>query len=421
MTSDPKISDVDKLPIRVFISYSHTDENLVESLEQILRDNNLSPMRDRHFAFGIGFQNQIRRFIEHAHVFMPVVTEQSNQRGWVQQEIGYAMAQNIPVLPIAVGMAPGEWIQSLHAVKLDKPTNNDNTEFDLSVLNGILTRRRIEHLVRAYRDESYATYACARLQEDRARMLAAYCDGVENIQMAFPSEFQDESAANNLDISEIPHNSFVRQSGALTSFHIPDRPISDLAWAKRYGNDRKGENHCRLQREERRALERHAKLYGCRLIIEPRIKFSNNETKHKIMWRARIESLLDFLEKTDAGKKTEIVIGETPHESPEDSKDQADSVVKTENITIVGNWFFAIAITAKKGRGYNQTIFTRHAPSMHVHIEQFDEQFQTHLDRNRWTLKNCRAKTIDALRQNLDDLKTPSTRKPRRTRSRADK
>lgn len=66
-------------------------------------------MRDRNFAFGVGFHDQIRRFVEYAHVFMPVITRPScfeqttdiaatqaaeqcqrpGASGWVHQEIGY--------------------------------------------------------------------------------------------------------------------------------------------------------------------------------------------------------------------------------------------------------------------------------------------------------------------------------------------
>ncbi len=84
---------------RVFISHSHKDRRLVKNIVKALEGNGLKPMWDRNFMSGHGFHEQIKNFIAHAHVFMPFFTEASSKRGWVHQEIGYAMALNVSVLP----------------------------------------------------------------------------------------------------------------------------------------------------------------------------------------------------------------------------------------------------------------------------------------------------------------------------------
>jgi hypothetical protein len=103
---------------RVFISYSHEDRQMVEKVVQVLKQNGLTVLWDENFAFGHGFHEQIKNFISHAHVFMPIITRTSSQRGWVHQEIGYAMALNVPVLPVTKDQLPGEMLQQLHAVSL---------------------------------------------------------------------------------------------------------------------------------------------------------------------------------------------------------------------------------------------------------------------------------------------------------------
>jgi hypothetical protein len=60
------------------------------------------------------------------------------------------------------------------------------------------------------------------------------------------------------------------------------------------------------------------------------------------------------------------------------------------SITIVGDWFYAQSHAGKIGKGYDQTIFTRHAPSIQHHIDQFDLEFQTLLEKNGWDEHNCR-------------------------------
>jgi hypothetical protein len=96
---------------RVFISYSHEDQPLVERIAAMLIKNGLKPMWDRNFAYGQGFHEQIKKFIAHAHVFLPVLTKTADAIKWVYQEIGYSMALHIPVLQIAVEELPGEMIQ----------------------------------------------------------------------------------------------------------------------------------------------------------------------------------------------------------------------------------------------------------------------------------------------------------------------
>ena len=79
----------DEEKFRVFLSYSHEYVELVVTLDRILRENGFDPMWDRHFASGHGFRDQIRNFIAHAHVFVPVLTPKADERKWVHQEIGY--------------------------------------------------------------------------------------------------------------------------------------------------------------------------------------------------------------------------------------------------------------------------------------------------------------------------------------------
>ena len=69
-----------KINYRVFISYSHQDQHLADCVEGVLR-NIAQVMWDREFRYGYGFHDQIKRFIAHSHVFVPIITENSSQRG----------------------------------------------------------------------------------------------------------------------------------------------------------------------------------------------------------------------------------------------------------------------------------------------------------------------------------------------------
>lgn len=357
--------------IRVFINYSHRNAKLVEKIEQVLRANGLTPMFDRNFAFGFGFHEQIKRFIAHAHVFLPVVTRKAAERGWVQQEIGYAMAMNVPILPLAIGAVPGEMIGALHAVKL--PQKVDDHELDTR-LRQLLIPAVFERLIQRKQVAHDAQYVCAALPEDRTAMMVEYAESVEDI------DIQEA-------IPELSKTGYVRQKGALSSFHIPDQPVTDDAWRKRFLPGKRSAHHCRLQREERRALTRLAARSGCRLIVNPYIPFSDLAPEARC---AKLKSLVAFLESGEV-ERIEIAF----------LQDQQE----THSLTIVGDWFLAEAVAARAGHGYDQTIFTRHAPSMKPRIAAFDEEFASALKACGFTAANSRCQAIIELRSLIASLK----------------
>lgn len=340
---------------RIFISYSHEDQKIVEKVVSLLQKFDLTPMWDRTFVYGYGFHEQIKSFIAHAHVFMPVITESAMKRGWVHQEIGYAMALNVPVLPISVGTLPGEMIQQLHAIKTDK---------HLVQLKQYLSRHVFENLVRRFQDPRFPLYQSAELTEDRAILLARY----------------------SKDIIEMGHFGCVRQKGALSSFHIPDKPISDPVWTRRYGKVKKSQFHCRLQREERLALEQHARQSGCKLIICPYLSYEIYGAEAR---KIRLQTLLEFLESI-SDDLVQVAINQKEDEA--------------ENLIIVGDWFTAESVSGAIGIGYRQTIFTRHAPTMQSRIELFDQEFDLLLNKAGWSPQNSRIRAIETLKEIIDSI-----------------
>jgi len=153
----------------------------------------------------------------------------------------------------------------------------------------------------------------------------------------------------------------VRQLGGLSSFHIPTETIDHQVWQLRYGQQHQSEYHRKVLREERLALSEHAKEKGCRIIIDPDLKY---QFYGGDALRTRLEYLLKFLRSKSDRSCQVAMAGHGLRES----------------ITIVGDWFAAQSIYGKMGEGYRQTIFTHHAPTIATMIEQFDRRFDQHLD-----------------------------------------
>src|SRR5205807_10581104 len=133
------------------------------------------------------------------------------------------------------GQLPGEMLQLLHAVRL--PEGCDD-------LAARLPRDIFDNLVRHAERKSRPLFECALLPEERAYLMAEYVEKVR----------------------EIGWHGCLRQKGRFGSFCIPDKSLANAVWQERHGLFPRGEEHCKRLREERQALERHARCEGCRLI-----------------------------------------------------------------------------------------------------------------------------------------------------------
>ena len=90
-------------PLRVFISYSHDDSGEFAAVCEALRAAGAEPWSDANIAAGRGLTHQIQSYIAHSHVFVPILTPRSHARGWVHQEIGFAVAMKVPCVPSCIG------------------------------------------------------------------------------------------------------------------------------------------------------------------------------------------------------------------------------------------------------------------------------------------------------------------------------
>lgn len=374
-------------PPRAFICYSHHDFDLANIVCDRLTECGLSVKWDQAFAYGRGFHDQIRTSIGCAHVFVPVLTNKAIERGWVQQEIGYASAMNIPVLPVAIGVDPGEMIGEVHAVKVsrtavepeavpkgDAPPDPAARQRLLVKLRDVLVEKfdpsLFERLIEQFSDAALARYEVAEFQEERTQLMVRYA----------------EMAWDLLVDRDHPYGGpgLVRQLGGLSSFHIPAEDLADPIWNIRYGRRRHSMFHWKLQRQERLALSRHLPA-GARLIVNPYHTYKDSGPR---AYAARLLCLLRFLQSRadaarDAPGRVEIVI----------DPDLGFHVSETT----VGNCFTAAALSGSSTTGYQQTVFTTHGPSMRGRQIRFDSRFQHLLAAHGLTAETCLPATIAEL------------------------
>jgi hypothetical protein len=381
-----------KHPYRVFISYSHKDQNLAGRLTKHLRSQGLFPITDHEIRVGEAFSEEIREMIECAHVFMPLVTENANERLWVQQEIGHAAALHVPVCPVAIGDLPSgmaEHIQGIHIADADGKRLTDDGLMD--IIEQRLKYEMIDDLVRRARlRPRQGRYDCALYWTDRQELLvtlteAAYRGGCKLVKNQRRSEDLDRGVWR------------LRQCTAFGSFSIPNAGVNSPDWFARDQDRYRSQHERRLLRRERQAMETYAKCFGCDLILDPRIvdkkkvdadsTGSNcvtkpiapgkqdasrdvSEERFRFKYAAdrtalRIRLMMEFIKDHMKDDRVRVVIPATPGQI-------------TTNLIIVGDWFASEAVVPHIG-SYERTMFTRHAPTVLNMIARFNQDFDDYL------------------------------------------
>lgn len=325
------------MKFRVFLSYSHEDHALAQGIAKRLEQrDDLILQWDQNLRPGERFTDAIKGMIGCSHVFMPLLTSHSQKRPWVHQETGYAIALDIPVLPLAYKDSLKESILTeLQAIVFHKEDGGD--------LPSLLANMDLKRLVRPAGRFPREIFREAYWPEERTELLANYTN------MALKNSTSDEPEC-------------LRQAGALTSFCLPDADLKDSVWRLRDGLQKRSEYLHHLQREERRALEKYARAHGCRLILYPEQTFSRrgrNEAEARAVRHTRLKTLMEFLKSMD-DEKVEVAIRERSGGG---------------NLTIVGDWFAAESLLPGP-EGYRQTLFKWHAPTVFQQIEEFDRTFK---------------------------------------------
>jgi hypothetical protein len=259
---------------------------------------------------------------------MPLLTKISHKRPWVHEEIGYAFAVGIPVLPVLVGVKPGEMTVTCQAIQSDLALEGIDQSLRTAGLNGIVAIAR--------RKAGPFQVRAARYPEDRAKLLY-------------------ESAQALIDKSQF---GMVRKRSWLSCFSIPDRTENNPAW-NAYEGDAHRTDHFRIHlRNERNAMEKHAREAGCKLMLYLQPTPRQFTIGGEQMFRARLSNLIEFAQKMPEAGLSLVVLNELP----------------VGTTTIVGDWFLSDGLVASAD-GVRETFVSWHAPTVLNRIEQFDREF----------------------------------------------
>jgi hypothetical protein len=344
-------------PYRLFLSYSSEDRPIADSLQKILVSMGLSVVWDRELVWGNPFTEEIKDLIARSHLFVPLLTESSRNKPWVHQETGYAMGLGVPILPVAVGEAyPDAMIGALQAFRMSAD--------DIAALPTRLTESFLETRVTARYPYEPEHYILVDSPERRTEQIARFA-----------------SKALGLGGGRL------RVRGAMSSFSLPmSKPVREDAsdpFKLRDGRRVRSHHMHKLLWQERTLLGTIAKQFGCTLLLAPDIRLEANGDQALLIRQRELsrflgdETLKDLLPIV----RDESVIG---------------------NALIVGDWFYAESKVPTPGSGYEQTLFTWHAPTVLEKIRGFDEEFDEVATRRSLPTERLRATAIANLQRIIE-------------------
>ena len=104
-------------PVRAFLSHeSEYKAQAVDLKEQLQRYGIAAFVAHEDITPTLAWQDIIRRALKEMHVMMPLVTLHFHQSAWTNQEVGYAVAREVPVVPVRLGSDPAGFIGGIQGV-----------------------------------------------------------------------------------------------------------------------------------------------------------------------------------------------------------------------------------------------------------------------------------------------------------------
>lgn len=156
-------SSLKPVPCDVFISYTRSERDLVESFSALLTNRGIDPWFDRDIPCGERFRSRIKVQMEYAAASLICLTERAKKSPWVLAEALYA-AKLGTAFPILIGDdKPFRPISSLHHLQLPADIglgNNAQAEY----LLGAVEKRVRSHRAQGKRAEIQGGHAAAVIE-----------------------------------------------------------------------------------------------------------------------------------------------------------------------------------------------------------------------------------------------------------------
>jgi len=265
---------VTNIRLRVFISYSHKHEHLMAGfLTQALENQGFDVLYDRRIYGGSKIVEEIRQYILDSHAVVLILSNNSVESPWVNQELGFALAHNIPIIPIQAGSSELKPFGMLSETKPLELKLIDLKDFD--------------PCIKKLKKNIYESVDKAKAKTRRPEVIESKNDRAERIIKEFD---RLNNILDNNNGNENRHKLKLYKRTSVSIFSVKGDLKKET---HRYHDD-----YWNLLINQRETIERFVNksdVEEVRLHLCPRAHIFEEQTN-------RIENLIDFLEECNTNK-----------------------------------------------------------------------------------------------------------------------
>lgn len=202
-------------PYLIFLSHKAEVRGQVQNLKEGLESYGVEAFVAHSDIYpGAEWQEEILEVLEDMDAFVPILTKDFRDSEWTDQEVGYALAREVPIIPLIVGMNPYGFIGKYQGIKCswkDAPMEivkalMDDSEMVDTFINAVFD---CQSLTQANRLSRILPSIEGLTKEQVSRMVAAFKENeFVNNSYGFngtrPSQFGDGLPALLSEITEQP-------------------------------------------------------------------------------------------------------------------------------------------------------------------------------------------------------------------------
>ena len=274
--SSKKKKQMNYIP-KVFISYSRDHDHVIAGLlAHALKKEGLNVLYDRRLKAGFNVVNNISQYITDSHAVILILSNNSVNSAWVNQEVGFARALDKPIIPIQVDSAGLQPVGMLSEI--------NPLEFNLTDwFNSNISIDKLKEIIYTAVDEKETRVSVISTKEERTQKII--------------DEFK--SLIHLLDKNKCPDN---RQKIKLKLYKRTSFSIFSVRKPLKEVSHRYNDKYWELLREQRRTIEAfimHPDVTEVRLHLCPK----GSEYDDRIR-EIRYKNLIHFI---DQYKDNEII------------------------------------------------------------------------------------------------------------------
>ncbi len=137
------------MSLRVFISYSTTDYEIVQGLSRVVKEQGAIPqLAESVISPGAILENKVKDMISRSDIIIPVLTVAVTRAQWVNWELGAASALNKTIVPMLEDRAKvPPFLEGKEYIKFTKGTVDEAFKSVSGFIRGQVSKKKLTELL----------------------------------------------------------------------------------------------------------------------------------------------------------------------------------------------------------------------------------------------------------------------------------